>query len=114
LYLIENFKPGDKVFVYPYYPMYYFLADIRNPTRYSILVYNINTEFQFNETVADLERKKVEYVLWDTVVDGPNLKTWFPQYVHPPDGSLLLEKYLMMNYEIVGTKNNFRILRRRV
>jgi hypothetical protein len=100
------------VFVYPYYPMYYYLADVRNPTRFSILMYHYNTAAQFDEVIRDLESKHVKYVLWDTVVDGANLRTWFPAYVQPPQDQLRLERYLQLSYDVVSIKNGFRIMRR--
>jgi 4-amino-4-deoxy-L-arabinose transferase-like glycosyltransferase len=100
------------VFVYPYYPMYYYLADVRNPTRFSILMYDYNTAAQFDEVIRDLESKHVKYVLWDTVVDGANLRTWFPAYVQPPQDQLRLERYLQLSYNVVSIKNGFRIMRR--
>jgi 4-amino-4-deoxy-L-arabinose transferase-like glycosyltransferase len=112
-FLLEKTKPGEPVFIYPYYPMYYFLAAVKNPTRYSILIYQINTEAQFNEVINDLEKKRVKYVLWDTCVSGSNLSTWFPQYCQPSDERLILEKYLVEHYDVMGEKNKFKILRRR-
>ena len=32
-FLMEHTQAGESFFVYPYYPMYYFLADLRNPTK---------------------------------------------------------------------------------
>jgi hypothetical protein len=112
-FLHEEVEADEEVFVYPYYPMYYFLAALRNPTRYSILMYHINTETQFAEAVADLERRQVRYVLWDTVVDGPQLATWFPGYRHPKPEDLHLERYLESHYETIELREGFRILRRR-
>lgn len=111
-FLHEEVKEGDSIFVYPYYPMYYFLANVRNPTRHSILMYHINTETQFREVISDLERKKVNYVLWDTVVDGHKLTRWFPGYRHPNPEDLHLERYLQSHYEAIGLREGFRILRR--
>jgi hypothetical protein len=110
-FLMGQTNPGDYVFIYPYYPMYYFLADVKNPTRYSILMYHINTAAQFDEVIQNLKQKQVKYVLWDTVVDGSKIKTWFPQYEHPSEENLLLEQYLKKNYQVIGTANGFRILR---
>jgi 4-amino-4-deoxy-L-arabinose transferase-like glycosyltransferase len=101
------------VFVYPYYPMYYYLADLRNPTRFSILMYHYNTGEQFEEVIRDLEEKRVKFVLWDTVVSGANLRTWFPGYIQPPPDQLKLERYLNASYELASIKNGFRILKRK-
>jgi hypothetical protein len=92
--------------------MYYFLANVRNPTRYSILLYHNNTAEQFDEVIRDLEAGQVRYVLWDTLVAGGNLTQWFPGYVDPPADQQRLERYLDDHYTVVGVKNRFRILRR--
>jgi len=112
-FLDHQIRPGDAVFVYPYYPMYYFLSETTNPTRYSILMYHINTDAQFREAISALERRKVRYVLWDTLVDGPNLKQWFPSYQHPSPDKLLMEPYLAEHYEQIGSKNGFRLMQRK-
>jgi hypothetical protein len=112
-FLLKNTSPGEPVFIYPYYPMYYFLAGVSNPTRYSILMYQTNTEDQFKEVIEDLEKARVKYVLWDTLVSGGNLSIWFPQYRNPPEDELILENYFLAHYDAVTEKNKFRILRRR-
>ncbi|MFL6351608.1 MAG: glycosyltransferase family 39 protein [Bryobacteraceae bacterium] len=111
-FLNNTVAQREWVFVYPYYPMYYYLADIRNPTRLSLLIYHYNTAAQFEDVIQGLESKHVKYVLWDTVVDGANLRTWFPAYVQPPHDQLKLERYLRLTYNLVSIKNRFRILRR--
>ena len=112
-FLIQNTEEGDFVFVYPYYPMYYYLASVRNPTRYSILMHHINTRAQFYEAINDLENKAVKYVLWDTLVEGQNLKKWFPNYQQPPKQDLEMEQYLKKNYQILTIKNGFRIMKKK-
>jgi len=112
-FLMERTKPGDYVFVYPYYPMYYFLADLKNPTRYSILLYHINTDDQFKEVLKDLEQKRVKYVLWDTLVAGKNLQNWFPNYQQPYEQNLYLERYLEDHYLFIDILNGFKIMRLR-
>lgn len=111
-FLQQNVAAGERVFVYPYYPMYYFLADVRNPTRYSILMYHINTTEQFDEVIRDLEIGQVKYVLWDTLVAGENLTRWFPGYQDPPANEQRLERYVEGHYTIIGLKNRFRVLQR--
>jgi hypothetical protein len=111
-FLQREVAPGEKAFVYPYYPMYYFLANVRNPTRYSILMYHINSEEQFTEVIAALETQRVRYVLWDTFVAGENLTRWFPGYRDPAAGEQRLERYLASAYRLVDVKNGFRVLER--
>ncbi|MCA1560457.1 MAG: hypothetical protein LC753_04240 [Acidobacteria bacterium] len=113
-FLQRNTARGDFVFVYPYYPMYYFLADVRNPTRYSILLHTMNTSDQFQEVIQALEARQVKFVLWDTYVAGTNLTLWFPWYQDPPYEEQLLERYLEANYRELGVKNRFRVLQRNV
>jgi hypothetical protein len=110
---MERTRPGDYVFVYPYYPMYYFLADLKNPTRYSILLYRINTEDQFKEALNDLKQKQVKYVLWDTLVTGNNLQNWFPHYQQPSEQNLYLERYLEDHYQLIDIINGYKIMRLR-
>ena len=59
-FLQNNVAAGENAFVYPYYPMYYFLADVRNPTRYSILMYDMNTSEQFEEVIHALDSARVK------------------------------------------------------
>jgi hypothetical protein len=111
-FLNSDVTRREWVFIYPYYPLYNYLADVRNPTRFSILLYHYNTPEHFEEVIRELENKHVKYVLWDTVVDGANLRTWFPAYVQPNQDQLKLEHYLHLTYNLVSIKNGFRILRR--
>ncbi len=112
-FLCTSVDRREFVFVYPYYPVYYYLADVRNPTRFSILLYGYNTPEQFDEVIGNLEDKRVRYILWDTDVYGNNLRVWFPAYRHPDDNKLKLERYFQTNYDVIGVKGGFRILRRR-
>ncbi len=110
-FLEQHTRPGERAFVYPYSPMYYFLSGTENATRYSILVYRINTDAQFREVVAALEKDQVRYVLWDA--EGSDLRRLFPSYDPPPAESLILEPYLTAHYRMVGVQNGVRLLERR-
>jgi len=111
-FIQSHVAPGDPVFVYPYYPMYYFLANVRNPTRHSILLYGYNGADEFRDAVQSIESKRVEFVLWDTVVSGENLRRWFPGYSDPAVEDQVLEAYLQSHYRLLDTRNGFRILQR--
>jgi 4-amino-4-deoxy-L-arabinose transferase-like glycosyltransferase len=111
-FLLAHTKPGEEVFVYPYQPIYYFLADVRNPTRFSNLMYHLNTPEQFREAVHDLDSKKPNYVLWDSAFSGEKLTSIFPGYHHPATAELIMEPYLETHYRQIEFANGFRILQR--
>ncbi len=111
-FLLSHTAPGESVFVYPYQPAYYFLANVHNPTRFSNLMYHLNTDAQFREAVRDLDRAKVRYVLWDTVFAGQSMQILFPAYRYPSAGRLIMEPYLETHYHQIGFENGFRILER--
>lgn len=111
-FLLAHTKPGDYILVYPYRPIYYFLADARDPTPFTVMVYN--GDFRaFHEAVRDVETKKVRYVLWDANFSGNGLRQVFPAYRQPPRDKLVMEPYLETHYRQVAFANGFRILERR-
>jgi hypothetical protein len=112
-FLQAHTKPGEDVFIYPYQPVYYFLEDLRNPTRYSCLLYHYSPDAQFKEAITDLEQKRVKYVLFDRQLSGQNLVKVFPAYRHPAADQLILEPYLAAHYREVETAGRFQILERR-
>jgi len=109
----DQVHPGDFVFVYPYYPTYYFLANIRNPTRFGEFIYGPGSKPYFDEAIQAIESHKVKFVLWDTVVTADNMQRWFPAYVPPPRRDRWMENYLSEHYEQIDVLSGFRILRRK-
>ncbi len=112
-FLNTHVKPGDELFVYTYSPIYYFLSGANNPTRYSILMYQINTNAQFLEATHSLEASTVRYVIWDNLVDSKNFRTFFPDYHPPPKAERALEKYIDQNFAAVYQQQNIRVLKRK-
>ncbi len=110
--LSDSFSPGDYVFVYPYYSTYYFLANLRNPTRYGELVYGPGSDADFQQAIAALEAHHVQYILWDTVIDADSMTEWFPAYRPPLEDERLMERYFEQHYRQVALLNGFRVLRR--
>jgi hypothetical protein len=111
-FLSTHIHPGENVFVYPYKPVYYFWADVRNPTRFSLLMYHSNTLSQFQEAAKDLDVKKLRYVLWNTLFWGDSFKAAFPAYRQPPRRQLIMEPYLETHYHQIGFENGIKILER--
>jgi hypothetical protein len=111
-FLNQNTRAGENVFIYPYDPIYYFLADVNNPTRFNNLIYKYHTKLQFEEAIEALEKKSVRYILWDSEKEGNNLIRWFPGYQHPKDEFLIMERYITERYRLIDIKNGFRIMER--
>ena len=112
-FLNTHIAPGEDIFIYPYRPIYYFFAAARNPTKFSILMYQYNTDLQFREAVRSLEQSRVRYVLWDTVTGGDEIRAHFPAYRVPSRDRLVVEPYLIEHYDVAGFRDGFRILERK-
>jgi hypothetical protein len=112
-FLASHTKPGDYLFLYPYQPIYYFVEDLRNPTRFSNLMYGMNTDAQFIEATRDLERKHVRYVVVDRVLLDHGLSSAFPAYRQPPKAKLIMEPYLESHYRVLNDLGRFQILERK-
>jgi hypothetical protein len=111
-FLQAHTHAGEDVFVYPYQPIYYFMEDLRNPTRYSNLTYGFNTHAQFEEAALDLERVRVRYVVLDTFFSGERMRGVFPAYQEPKPAAKIMERYLEGHYRVVQDLGRFRILER--
>jgi len=57
--------PGAPFFVYPVVPLFNFLADRPNPTRFNHFIAGALTPEDLQAVIADLERAKPRYILWD-------------------------------------------------
>jgi hypothetical protein len=108
----QHTRRGDSVFVYPYNPLYNFLSDTRNPTRFSYLIYGWHDPRQFTEALENLRAKQVEYVLWDTSVNAENMARFFPRYRVPPPNEQIMERYIQAQYHQVALENGWRIMQR--
>jgi hypothetical protein len=111
-FLQSHTQSGEDVFVYPYQPIYYFVENLKNPTRYSYLQYHLHTEEQFHEATQDLERKKVRYVVFDSALSGERFREVFPAYRQPEQSKLIMEPYLATHYRQVSDLGRFKILQR--
>lgn len=62
-YLGERTAPGEPIFVYPVAPMFYFLADRPNPTRYNHVHAGVAPPDEQEVIIQQLA--EVRYVIWD-------------------------------------------------
>lgn len=110
-FLLSHTRPGDYAFVVPYQPLYYFSANLRNPTRLSTIVDQRPNPLVL-EAIRSLEAKKPRYALEDTKLMGDGLKTLFPAFEPPPFKERAIDRYLDAHYHQVALADGFRILER--
>ncbi len=103
-FLTRYTRPGDYVYFFPNEAAYYFLFDRQNPTRYVISYFAV-TRDQRLELIADLERKRPEYVVYSR-------NTWrvddIPETVQVPE----ICDYLLKTYHPVEDTGNLVFLKR--
>jgi hypothetical protein len=109
--LESRVSSGEEIFVYPYYPMYYFLSRTTNPTRWSGIGYGYNSPADFQEVVQVLDKRKVRHVVWDTLLQE-KAKVIFPSMKPPRPDELIIEPYLESHYRVVWEGNGVRIMER--
>jgi hypothetical protein len=110
-FLLTHTRPGDYIFVHPYAPLYYFSADLRNPTRLSTIV-DQRRNALIDEAIRLLEMHKPQYAVEDMKLMGDGIKTMFPAFVPPPPNDRPIDKYLSIHYHELGMAGQFRILER--
>lgn len=111
-FLGKHTRPGEVIFSYPYRPVFYFWAGLRNATRYTLLMYGYNSDDQFREAVRDVEKARVRYVLWDENFGPKIARTVFPYYRQPEGDRLIMERYLMAHYKRVESAGGITIMER--
>jgi len=95
-------QKSDYIYDFSNKGLYYFLADRRNPTRYSLLIYASTPEEQ-EGVVRDLVRHKPKYVLFeDSDFGGIRYTKRFP----------VIWEYIEREYTAVFEKDDFYILGR--
>jgi hypothetical protein len=112
-FIDAHIPPGKEIFVYPYNPEYYFFSAGKNPTRFSVLMYHINTDAQFREAINSLEQHRVQYVIWGREFSRlARLEGW-PAYSNPREEELIIEPYLNQKYRLLIRINGVDIMERR-
>jgi 4-amino-4-deoxy-L-arabinose transferase-like glycosyltransferase len=62
----RSVRPGEKILVYPYEPLYYYLTGTFSVTRHDFLQPGMHTPEQFQESLEALEANQTRVVLFDT------------------------------------------------
>ncbi len=110
--LIARTRPGDYAFVYPYSPAYYFLADVQNPTRFSVIVDQNKANPLMPELVRDLDKNRPRYALVDTTLLGDGLRKLFPAFHAPAPQDRVVDCYIAAHYHPVMSDSGFELLER--
>lgn len=110
-FLLSHTRPGDYVFVYPYAPAYYFLAEVRNPTALNVIVDQRDNSL-IEQAIRDLQTKKPRYVLVQTKLLGEGMHTIFPGFAAPAPQDRVIDRYVNGHYHQVAFEAAYRILER--
>ena len=65
-YVLRHVSSEQKIFVYPYFPLGYYLTGTSNSTRYEYLQPGMHTPEQQNEAIREIEANQTEVVLFET------------------------------------------------
>ena len=64
-YVQAHVAAGEKILVYPYLPLYYYLTDTASPTRYEYFQPGMHTPQQAEEMLAEITAARVPVVLFE-------------------------------------------------
>ena len=101
--LLARVRPHQTLFVYPYKPMFYFLTQAGNPTRYSYLQPGLMATEDIALTLSELKARPPDWVLYldlsqaefeRVFPSGRNFAAHFPE----------LENWIKANYRPSGTQ----------
>jgi 4-amino-4-deoxy-L-arabinose transferase-like glycosyltransferase len=95
--LLAAVRPGDGLYVHPYLPLFYFLTQARNPTRFSFLGPGMMTAAEESVAIEELSLKPPRWVLFLPVAREDFLR------VFPSAGKLdhrfeRIEQWIRRNY----------------
>jgi Dolichyl-phosphate-mannose-protein mannosyltransferase len=110
-FLLARTRPGDYAFIYPYSPVYYFLAALRNPTALNVIV-DQRANPLIERAISALEAKKPRYAVAYTPLLGDGMRVVFPGFRPPDPKDRVIDRYIDAHYHQVAFENGFRILER--
>jgi hypothetical protein len=100
--LLASVRPHQSLFVYPYKPLFYFLTQADNPTRYSYLAPGMMTNEDSRIALAELQSRPPDWVLYMDL-DRAEYERVFPAArgfnPHYPE----LESWIHANYRATGS-----------
>ncbi|HEX8967395.1 MAG TPA: hypothetical protein VF937_05915, partial [Chloroflexota bacterium] len=103
-YVQAGTPPGAPLFVYPVAPLFNFLAQRPNPTRFDHFLPGTLTAADFDQTIDELQHARPRYVLWD----HHGVQVWGTDPANRP-----LSDYLWRCYAEVAAFRPYLVLERR-
>lgn len=104
---------GEPIFVYPYAPYFYYLADRPNPTPYNICIPGYQGRQAINTVIDRLESARVRYVVEDPSAVPENMAQILPGYDPALFTESPLTQYVHTRYTPVAQFGYVRILKRK-
>ncbi len=110
--LFARVRPGAGLYVHPYLPLFYYLTQARNPTRYSYLAPGMMGRAEERETLASLERRPPEWVLHLPLTREEYLRV-FPNATGLDNRFQAIEAWISEHYVATGVAvEGYQLLRR--
>jgi hypothetical protein len=113
--LLSLVQPSGSLYVHPYLPLFYFLTQAANPTRYSHLAPGMMTAGDETSALTDLKRRPPDWVLY-LPLNASTVQRVFPS---APAGSVhfaAIENWIASNYQPIDPPleiEGYRLLTRR-
>lgn len=107
--MLEQVRPTDTLFVFPYRPIIYFLTLARNPTRYSFLQAGMFPKSDVRQALAELETEPPRWIVYMDVPDSEIFRIWpgsDPTRMRMPG----IESFIRERYEKVDQSSDFQLL----
>ncbi|MGA2143604.1 MAG: hypothetical protein ABSH49_01330 [Bryobacteraceae bacterium] len=113
--LLSLVHPSQPLYVHPYLPLFYFLTQAANPTRYSYLGPGMMTAADQASALADLKRNPPDWVLY-LPLDARTVQRVFPSAPADSVHFAAIENWIAANYRPLNPPleiEGYRLLARR-
>jgi len=97
-YVQAKVAPGERIFVYPYEPTYYYLTGTSSPTRFDFLQLGMHTADQFQESLRELAADRTRVVLFETSFSEKLSWSWHNTPIEIVAAKDPVEDYIFAHY----------------
>jgi 4-amino-4-deoxy-L-arabinose transferase-like glycosyltransferase len=104
-YVENNTVPGEKILVYPYLPLYYYLTGTRSPASLDYFQPGMNTPEQAQEIIASLQSQNVSIVVFESSFVQKFATSW-PRTPLRSIANAPIDDYIARNYRVCKILNS--------